>query len=435
MKVLKSETEHKNSQFADDTSLFLKNITSVSNAIKILGLFGNISGLKLNLGKTKAIWFGSWRTNINKPLELNWTKEPLRALGIFISYNEQGNNEENIAKKIDNLNTKLDIWKGRKLSLLGRCLIVKCLGISQLVYSTSTQDINSEDISRVPRSIFSFIWNKKPDIIKRDVMCQDYVNGGLRAPCLNTLFKSLRLAWFSRLLETDETMIESWKSIPSYFFQKYGGLNFLLRCNYGSKFLEKSEIPEFYKQILLNFLEIRTLHQCNNGHDLILFSNKDILIDGKSFFLHRSKEKGAVFIQDILDNNGKPLSFKESQDKFAIKSNFLSNRQVVSAIPKHLLQKARSISTRDSFIAGTSTFLLTPSLNVDLSKMKCKDYYWLYINGSTVEATGPKKWERELKLENIDWNSKFTLIGKISHENKLREFNFKLIHRLNVNKE
>ena len=46
------ETEHKISQFADDTSLFLKNITSVSNAIKILGLFGNISGLRLNLGKT-----------------------------------------------------------------------------------------------------------------------------------------------------------------------------------------------------------------------------------------------------------------------------------------------------------------------------------------------------------------------------------------------
>ena len=231
----------------------------------ILGLFGNMSGLRLNLGKTKAIWLGSWRTNIKKPLELNWTKEPIRALGILISYNEQGNSKENVAKKIDNLNTKLDIWRGRKLSLFGKCLIViKCLGISQLVYSASMQDINSEDTSRVKKSIFSFIWNKKPDKIKRDVMCQDYVNGGLRAPCPNTLFKSLRLAWISRLLVTDETMIESWKSIPSYFFQKYGGLNFLLRCNYDCKFLEKSEIPEFYKQILLNFLEIRTLYQCNN---------------------------------------------------------------------------------------------------------------------------------------------------------------------------
>ena len=52
-------TEHKISQFADDTSLFVKNVDSITNAIEILRLFGNISGLKLNLGKTKAIWLGS----------------------------------------------------------------------------------------------------------------------------------------------------------------------------------------------------------------------------------------------------------------------------------------------------------------------------------------------------------------------------------------
>ena len=64
-----------------------------------------------------------------------------------------------------------------------------------------------------------------------------------------------------------------------FFFQKYGGLNFLLHCNYDSKFLKESEIPLFYRQMLANFLELRTLYQCNNGQDLILFNNKDILIN------------------------------------------------------------------------------------------------------------------------------------------------------------
>ena len=156
-------------------------------------------------------------------------------------------------------------------------------------------------------------------------------------------------------------------------------------------FWRNLQFRNFISRYYLIFsVEIRTLYQCDNGNDLILFNNKDILIDGKSFFLHKWKQKGAVFIQDILDNNGKPLSFKAFQDKFAIKSNFVSYLYVVSAIPKHLLQKARSITTGDRFIAGISTFLLTPSLNIDLSKMKCKDYYWLYINGSTVGATGPK---------------------------------------------
>jgi len=61
-------TEHKIRQFADDMSLFLKNIDSITNVIEILWLFGNISGL---IGKTKAIWLGSWRHKVSKPLGLN----------------------------------------------------------------------------------------------------------------------------------------------------------------------------------------------------------------------------------------------------------------------------------------------------------------------------------------------------------------------------
>ena len=208
-------------------------------------------------------------------------------------------------------------------------------------------------------------------------MCQDYTNGGLRAPDPDILFKSLWLAWISRLLISNETTTEPWKAIPSHFFKKYGGLNFLLRCNYNHKFLEKSGIPIIYRKILANFLEIRNLYEHDNGQDLIPFSNKDILIDGNSFFLQKWKEKGIISIQDILDNDRKFFSFKSFQDKFKIKCNFLSYLQVTSAIPKHLLHKAKSLGRRESLTADIRTFPLMPTLNFDLYKMKCKDYYWL----------------------------------------------------------
>ena len=44
------QTEHKVSQFADDTTL-------------------SILGLSLNVEKTKAIWLGPWRFNNSKPLD------------------------------------------------------------------------------------------------------------------------------------------------------------------------------------------------------------------------------------------------------------------------------------------------------------------------------------------------------------------------------
>ena len=92
----------------------------------------------------------------DKPLPLNWVNESLRVLGIFISYNDKGNNKKNVLSKIDNLNTKLDIWRSRKLSLFGKCLIVKSLGISQFVYSASMLDISAEDTSRIKKYLFNF---------------------------------------------------------------------------------------------------------------------------------------------------------------------------------------------------------------------------------------------------------------------------------------
>ena len=52
------------------------------------------------------------------------------------------------------------------------------------------QGICTEDTSRIKKYILNFIWNKKPDKIKRDVMFQEYINGGLRAP-IQTFFSNI----------------------------------------------------------------------------------------------------------------------------------------------------------------------------------------------------------------------------------------------------
>ena len=88
-------------------------------------------------------------------------------------------------------------------------------------------------------------------------MLLDYDQGGLSAPSIDVLEKSLKLAWISRLLADEKICRESWKTIPNYIFEKYGGLNFILRCNYDKKFLEQIDLPQFYKLILRHFLELK----------------------------------------------------------------------------------------------------------------------------------------------------------------------------------
>lgn len=60
--------EVKLSQFADDTKLFCADKGSVEEALTILGEFGEISGLRLNIEKKKKVmWLGKCANNRNKP--------------------------------------------------------------------------------------------------------------------------------------------------------------------------------------------------------------------------------------------------------------------------------------------------------------------------------------------------------------------------------
>ena len=199
---------------------------------------------------------------------------------------------------MDNLKTKLAAWRSRKLSLFGRCLISKTLGLSQIVYSASMLDIPNNYVSVIQSLLFQFLWKNKPDKIKRQVLYQDYCNGGLRVTNVEIMFKSLRLAWIQCLLQNNDGESDTWSVIPKFYFNKYGSLNFLLRSNYDKKFLQVSDIPAFYKDILSSFLDLKSLYNSKDQQELILFSNKEILIDGRTFFITIGSKK--VFSRCML---------------------------------------------------------------------------------------------------------------------------------------
>ena len=124
---LPNNVEVKLSQFADDTTLICKDIESLKENIMIINMFSEISGLKLNKKKTKAIWIGSQKKNKTKPIAIDITNEPTKTLGIYISYNRNKNNNQNFFIKIQKMETKLNVWLSRDLTLMGRTLLVKAL--------------------------------------------------------------------------------------------------------------------------------------------------------------------------------------------------------------------------------------------------------------------------------------------------------------------
>ena len=124
--------------FADDTTIIADNPGSLKSHLRIIESFGNVSGLKLNeKKKTKAMWLGTMKNSNSKVLSFKTTKDPIKALGTFLSYNEEKNIEENFIKRIRRMKVKLNLWLSRDLTLYGKSLPAKSLGVSQLVYAAS----------------------------------------------------------------------------------------------------------------------------------------------------------------------------------------------------------------------------------------------------------------------------------------------------------
>ena len=107
--------------------------------------------------------------------------------------------------------------ESKKFDLFGKVLIIKSLGLSQIVYAASNVNVPNETIYTIKNKIFGFLWDNKKDKIKRESIYQDYDKGGIRMPDVDLMIKALRLAWIPRLLNPESL---NWKSITDYFFKK-----------------------------------------------------------------------------------------------------------------------------------------------------------------------------------------------------------------------
>ena len=117
--------------------------------------------------------------------------------------------------------------------------------------------------------------------------------------------------------------------------------------------------------------------------------------------------------------------------KYSCESNFLRYYQVVSAIPKRLWSLAKGSDTiNKSFFTRNDIFSLNESTQSNLYKAKSKDFYnLLNVKIHTEDQTGPKRWSEKLSLKKDVWTKIFKSLKNICMETKLKEFQFKLIHR------
>ena len=117
------------------------------------------SGLKINCTKSGAMWLGKWKNREDTPSNVKWSKDSVFALGIHFSNSEKVIRKLNFYEKLDVSEKKLNNWKRRKLTLLGKINIVKSVCLAKLIYNTSALPVPKNFCDQVNKVTVNFIWD------------------------------------------------------------------------------------------------------------------------------------------------------------------------------------------------------------------------------------------------------------------------------------
>ena len=93
------------------------------------------------------------------------------------------------------------MWSMRNISIQGKILLIKTLALPKLTYVSTVLPNPSKDfIKQVEREFLGFIWKKKPDRIKRNILYNTIENGGLKMTDYESFCHALKISWIKRLI-------------------------------------------------------------------------------------------------------------------------------------------------------------------------------------------------------------------------------------------
>ena len=126
-----------------------------------------------------------------KSLGIKWPQDPIKALDIF-SYDKMLY-MKNFTEKLDKIKTLINIRSSRRLFFYGKVTIIKSFLLPKVVYVSSLLPTPEQTIKELNHLIYNFLWKGKEEVTRKSAI-NDYDKG----IDIESMIKSLRLAWLSR---------------------------------------------------------------------------------------------------------------------------------------------------------------------------------------------------------------------------------------------
>ena len=103
--------------------------------------------------------------------------------------------EENFDNIVHNMQSILNLWSVRGLTLLGKITVLKTAVISKLIHKTCYLPMHLPEvfIKRLNKLMFKFIWGSKWEKISRSKLCCDIEDGGAKMIDVKQYFFSSKI--------------------------------------------------------------------------------------------------------------------------------------------------------------------------------------------------------------------------------------------------
>ena len=417
----------KYTSFADDATFFLNDTKqSLQSLTRIIKEYSKVSGLKLNNSKSVILKIGASKRSIDNfsdENEYTWTSEKASTLGITFTNDKNTTTAINYDSKLKEFNTCLDNWKKYNLSLIGKITVIKTFALPKLIYPITVLELpNNEMMKNIKLKMFDFLWDGKPDKIKRETLIQSYENGGLKMIDIDIFIKTIKCSWIKRL--SDQNNKGDWKAIYLRKLEKLGGIDFF-ECNINkedSKHLIQK--PTFLKEIVSSWADINFSSNLKHISTQKIWNNSLIKNNQNLFFNKEWQQKGIQTIGQLYDSKHKTfLTFEQMKIKFNLKqSDFLKYYQILSSIPKKWKSEIKHDTIENQQLNLYKSLMKSKASNKLISKIQLERIQ------SNNEIKPHKQWEKQ--FTNLNWKHIHSMPFECTIDTKLRAFQYKYTMRI-----
>ncbi|WP_419609554.1 reverse transcriptase family protein [Thiolapillus sp.] len=419
--IVIGETEHKISQYADDTEIMLEgDEKSFQETINTIEIFGKASGLFLNAGKTSAIWLGSRQNCPIKympHLHMEWNPCKFKILGIWFTNDLKNCELLNFKDKFFEIKALYKTWLKRQITPLGRVAVLKSLILSKIIQLWILLPNPPDNlVDELQNTVFEFIWNRKQDRISRKTAIKNVTKGGLGIPKIREYINALKLIWVRKL----KTSNHKWKSILKVSYPKV-----LLLEQLGSSLNVKDcHLNKFWAHVFQAYREFGRKIYVEKSEELAaepLFCNDNIQVENRNIFYKNWIDSGVCYIKSILNEDGTFMTVKRFTQKYDINTNYITYIGCVQAVKSYIRKTGLTVEKNKSTD-------LTKTLKIIYGAQKGARLYYEVLIQTDSKPNCCDKWDYKLNLD-INWNITFKKIHKI-REIKLKWFQIRLVHRI-----